>query len=329
MTYSKDIYESAREKMQRRQSNSLYAQERRKNEVYQKDPRFQQIDDELSQIGINTAKAILQKNDEAKSLLNSLKEKSLSLQEEYADLLKKYGYSDDYLEVKYNCEKCKDTGFFEKNGNTVMCDCMKKLLQDIMCEKINKLSPLELSTFDTFNLSYYKDELDKNGKNPYETMVKIFNFCEKYANEFTDNSKGILMRGGTGLGKTHLSLAIANKVIKKGYSVVYVSAIELFSQLEFDHFHNKNSSEQDTIKSLVACDLLIIDDLGTEYPSQYTKSVVYNIFNSRVLRRKPVIINTNLTVNELVETYSSRFFSRVIETCTRLDFIGTDNRTKL
>lgn len=329
MSYSQQIYKKADEKMNERRNNALREADKRKEELYAKNPRLSEIDAELSQVWVETAKAILSENGDTKAVINSLKEKSLALQHEYNKILNDMGFDSDYLDVHYSCEKCKDTGKYEVNSKTVLCECYKKLLSDCVCEQLNSISPLTLSTFDTFNLSFYDDVTDTNGKNPYQTMVKIFDFCENYANNFTINSKSILMKGNTGLGKTHLSLAIANKVIEKGYSVVYVSAPDILSKLEREHFSGDYSDENDTFRSLIGCDLLIIDDLGTEFSTQFTKAAIYNIFNSRVLQNKPIIMNTNLSVNELVEMYSSRFYSRVIGSCFRLDFIGRDIRTKL
>lgn len=329
MSYSQEIYKIADEKMNERHNSALREADRKKEDLYAKNPRLSEIDKELSQIGVDTAKAILTEKGDAKSLINALKEKSISLQNEFKKILENMGFESDYLDVHFSCEKCNDTGKYEINSRTVLCECYKKLLSDCVCEQLNSISPLTLSTFDTFNLSLYDDVTDTDGKNPYQTMVKIFDFCEKYANGFTTSSKSILMKGQPGLGKTHLSLAIANKVIEKGFSVVYVSSPDILSKLEREHFSGGYNDENDTFRSLIGCDLLIIDDLGTEFATQFTKSAIYNIFNSRVLQNKPVIMNTNLSVNELVEMYSSRFYSRVIGSCFRLDFIGRDIRTKL
>ena len=151
-------------------------------------------------------------------------------------------------------------------------------------------------------------------------------FALNYAKNFTKSSKSILMKGETGLGKTHLSLAIANEVINKGYSVVYVSAPDILSKLEREHFSYGSSKEQEIMQSLLECDLLILDDLGTEFITQFSSTAVYNLFNSRINLCKPVIINTNFGVKELEQNYSQRFVSRAKATCDVLNFIGTDIR---
>lgn len=328
MAYSKKIYTLAKQKLQNRLDSANSMAEYRKNEVYAKIPRLREIDRELNLIGISTAKAVL-KGSDAVTELNSLKEKSLKLQQEYNTLLSQYGYSEDYLEPQYACKDCNDTGYIELNNKTIVCECFKKLLSATACEELNKVSPLSLSTFDTFDLNMYSDKADENGNIPYNRMTKIYSYCLNYAKTFTPSSKGILMKGGTGLGKTHLSLAIANEVINNGFSVVYVSAPDILSKLEREHFSYDYNDEQQIMQSLLECDLLIIDDLGTEFKTQFSSTAIYNLFNSRINAGKPMIINTNLTGIELADTYSERFNSRVMMSCDQLNFIGTDIRSKL
>ena len=157
-------------------------------------------------------------------------------------------------------------------------------------------------------------------------LIFSFNYCKDYASGFNGKGKSILMRGATGLGKTHLSLAIANEVLDKGYYAVYVSAPSIFSQIDRLHFNYKYDEEQRIIDTLLNCDLLIIDDLGTEFTTPYTQSSIYNIFNNRLLMGKPMIINTNMTMRELESAYSQRFVSRIMGECDKLDFVGKDIR---
>ena len=136
------------------------------------------------------------------------------------------------------------------------------------------------------------------------------------------------MQGATGLGKTHLSLAIANEVLNKGYYAVYVSAPTILSRLENSHFDYNSNEEEHLMQTLTDCDLLIIDDLGTEFQTPYSKTTIYNLFNNRILKRKPVIINTNLSIREIQDAYSQRFVSRIIGECDRLEFLGKDIRAQ-
>lgn len=328
MPYSNDILIRAKEILSERRLNAVRTADYKREQLYTQEPRLQEIDRELSQIGIDTAKTIL-KSDDSRVNMQELADRSLLLQNEYNEILDKLGFQSSDLEPAYQCANCSDTGYIETDNRTVVCDCLKKLMSDLACEQLNSDSPLKLCTFDSFRLDYYSDQPDQNGNIPLNRMSKIFNYCVDYADNFSLDSRSIVMRGATGLGKTHLSLAIANTVIRKGMSVVYVSAPDILSRLEREHFSYQYKEEESTFNSLLKCDLLIIDDLGTEFVSQFSVSAVYNIFNSRILSGKPMIINTNLSVNELLTTYSQRFVSRMMGSCDKLDFIGEDIRPLL
>ena len=328
MAYSKKIFDSATEKLNARRTSALNMAEYRTREVYTAIPRIKEIETELSFVGISTAKAVLSGKDVVAEL-NALKEKNFSLQNELKSLLVSNGYSEDYLEPQFVCDKCSDTGYIELDNKTITCDCYKKLLSAAACEELNKISPLSLSTFDSFNLSYYSERPDANGNVPYKRMTNIYNHCLNYAKTFSKNSKGLLLMGSTGLGKTHLSLAIANEVINEGYSVVYVSVPDILSKIESEHFSYSYSNEQEIMQSLLDCDLLILDDLGTEFSTQFSTTTIYNIFNTRINMGKPLIINTNLDVDELGKIYTKRFTSRLTGACDVLSFIGNDIRVML
>lgn len=325
MAYSKKIFDLATQKLSARHTSALNMADYRKSEVYKAVPRLSEIEKELSAVGVSAAKAVLNGGDSV-AVLTSLKEKSIALQNEKKELLVSNGYSQDYLEPQFSCDKCNDTGYIEYENKTLTCECYKKLLSATACEELNKISPLSLSTFDSFDLNYYSDTPDEKGKIPYKEMSSVYNYCLNYAKTFSKSSKSILMKGETGLGKTHLSLAIANEVINKGYSVVYVSAPDILSQLEREHFSYGYSNEQEILQSLLECDLLILDDLGTEFVTQFSSTAVYNMFNSRINLGKPIIINTNLTPKELENTYSQRFVSRAKAVCAVLNFYGSDIR---
>ncbi len=328
MAYSKKIFDKATEKLNFRRNSALNMVEYRKKELYSAFPRLNEIEKTLGEIGAQTAKSVLN-GSSAIDELKLLKEKSIALQNEYKAILTENGYAEDYLEPHFSCEKCGDTGYVELENKTVTCDCYKKLLSDTACEELNKISPLSLSTFDSFELGYYSGNPDENGKIPYNRMVKILKHCADYAHNFSLSSKGLLLMGSTGLGKTHLSLAIANEVIQKGYSVVYVSAPDILTKLEREHFAYGYSEKEQIMNSLLDCDLLILDDLGTEFVTQFTSTAIYNIFNTRINAGKPVIINTNLTVDELGKVYTKRFTSRLTSSCEQLEFIGRDIRALL
>lgn len=330
MGYSKSVYKNAREVMRQRREKSIAQQNMREREIFSKIPRVQEINRELSSLGISAARAVVSGKD-AKSELKNLRENSLRLQRELDLLLTDAGYPADYLEPVYECPKCCDKGMYEceEKGITVTCECFKTLLTKLACEELNKTSPLTLSTFESFNTEYYSKESVNGLPAAYPRMKKIFEFCKKYAEEFQNDSQGLFLTGATGLGKTHLSLAIANEVIKKGFGVIYVSAPSLLAKLEKAHFSYSYEAEEETIQALAECDLLIIDDIGTEFISSYSKTALYNIFNNRLLRNRPTIINTNLSFKELEQIYSQRFVSRLYGEFVKLDFIGRDIRVAL
>lgn len=325
MTYSREIFDMAYHIIDDRRSNAQSIAQRHTEEVYREIPEIEEISRRLTSCSIGAARAVL-KGSNAKEELERLAQISSDLQKRQEDLLLSHGYPVDYMEPVFTCPHCHDTAYVDKDGKTVYCDCFLKLLIECACNEINKLSPLTLSTFDTFNLDYYPYDSNAEGVSPYSRMSKILNFCKNYARNFTGEGKSILMRGATGLGKTHLSLAIANEVLQKGYYAVYVSAPSLLSRLENSHFDYLSTEEEHLLKTLEDCDLLIIDDLGTEFLSPFSKSTIYNIFNNRLLKRKPMIINTNLTIRELQDIYSQRFVSRIMGECIKLDFIGKDIR---
>ncbi|MBR3971517.1 MAG: ATP-binding protein [Ruminococcus sp.] len=326
MTYSKEIYNNAYNIIDERRRFAQDISLRHTEEIYKNFPQVEELSRKISSCSIAAAKAVF-KGGSAKKELERIAEISSKCQKLQKDILMDNGYPVDYMEPRYTCSLCKDTGYIEKEGKTVYCSCFLELLKKCACDEINKLSPLSLSTFDTFNLNYYSYDSTPEGVTPYTRMSKIFNYCKNYANSFNGKGKSILMRGATGLGKTHLSLAIANELLNRGYYVVYVSAPSILSQLDRLHFNYKYEDEQRIIETLTSCDLLIIDDLGTEFTTPYTQSAIYNIFNNRILMGKPMIINTNMTMRELESAYSQRFVSRIIGECDKLDFVGKDIRT--
>ncbi|MGN1132465.1 MAG: ATP-binding protein [Ruminococcus sp.] len=327
MAFSSNINRKADEIINERRMKALGKQDMVKEKIYAEIPRLEEIERQLSVIGAKTAKAVLMGENAAESAKQLAKE-SLELQAEYRRLLFLKGYSQSDLDPHFFCQKCKDTGRYDdEKGRTVLCECLKKLRAEIACEELNKVSPLSLCSFDSFDLNYYDLDIQEGySTSPYDRMRKILAYCKKYAENFSLNSPSLMMKGNTGLGKTHLSLSIAKEVIDRGFGVVYVSAPMILSKLEKQHFSYAYDEEENTINTLVDCDLLILDDLGTEFQSNYTSSTIYNIFNSRLLNGKPTIMNSNLTLKEMEKSYSPRFVSRVMGNCAKLDFIGSDIR---
>ena len=328
MPYSNEVYQIAKDRLAQRRQEALRAADVNREQLFAQFPRLREINSELMSIGAAIAKCIV-REDADRNAVKMLSERSLALQDEQDRLLADNGIASSAMEPRFHCNKCEDTGYIELDNRTVVCDCFNEMMADVAGEQLNASLPLGRCTFDNFSLDYYSNRPDANDKVPLNRMSRIYNYCRDYADTFSSTSKNILMRGATGLGKTHMSLAIANEVIRKGNSVIYVSAPEILSRLEREHFTYQYDKQEDTFNSLLKCDLLILDDLGTEFSTQFSVSCVYNLFNSRILEGKPMIISTNLTMTELLTTYSQRFASRLIGSCDTLEFLGEDVRTAI
>ncbi len=324
MGYSREVYEEVQKKLYQMRNNSWEELNRKKDIFYKRFPEAEKIEKQLAFTAVESARAVLS-GANSRLELCKLREKNKSLKEDLKNILLSVELPEDYLEIHHSCEKCKDEGFIDG----VMCDCMKNMLKKEAYNRLNKMSPLELSSFDNFSLDYYSEiPFNENEQSSRKRMELIFNFCKKYVDGFTKNSPGLLMTGNTGLGKTHLSLAIAREVINKGFGVIYGSTQNIVSEMEKEKFQNRFGSEESE-RHYVDCDLLIIDDLGTEYSTPFSSAAIYNIINSRIMRNKPTIISTNLSMKEMEKNYSPRMVSRIIGNNIRLEFLGSDIRQKM
>jgi len=322
MGYSRDIIIAAEGELLRRKTLAENEAEKHKNDFALLEPEYFELKRKISSAGISAARIVLSRKSDAKEELEKLKNSNLEMQNQVKMLLKKHNLPENYLTPDYVCKSCGDSGYV----NGYMCDCFKKLMRKMAFERLNSKTPLSLSTFDSFKLEYYPDTAS-NSISPRERMGKILTLCKKYAEGFTQNSGNLLFLGKTGLGKTHLSLAIANEVVLKGYGVVYGSVQSFLRQIEREHFGKDNKGEN-TLQSLIDCDLLILDDLGSEFSTQFTVSVIYDIINSRMLTGRPVIISTNLDLSEMEQRYTERVVSRIIGSYRLLQFDGVDIRSR-
>lgn len=315
MKYSRDIVFKASEELRKRRESAENAAKMRKLEFSQKHPQLTEIESEMAKIGTEAIKAVLG-CDDPKSFVEGLKRKSLECQKAREALFKSAGITADELAPHYYCEKCKDTGYVDG----VVCDCFEELLKSLSYKELAKKTPLKISSFDDFDISLYED------KSARERMGDILLFCKNYSNDFDLASPNLFMYGETGLGKTHLSLAIAGEVIKKGYGVVYGSAQNLLTAVERERFGRSDEPDGTTEEALLNCDLLILDDLGSEFTTQFTVAQLYNIINTRMAKELPTIINSNIGINELEARYTNRITSRIIGEYNLLNFIGNDIR---
>lgn len=321
MAYKRSVYIKAKETLDNRKKKAEQEREIRHAEVIMKCPEIHEVETEMAKCGADVVKAIGMGAD-AVEFVKNLEIKNLASQEKRHFLLKEAGYPEDYLDARYTCSICKDTGYH----GAFFCSCYKKLIREIAREELSANSPLKKCTFNTFSLKYYPDVEDKTlGVNQKEYMTRVFDYCKNYAENFTPSSPSILMTGKTGLGKTHLSLAIANKVLDKGFDVFYDSIQNIMDNLEREHF-GKLPAQDSIREDILNCDLLIIDDLGVEFSTQFTVSELHNIINTRLLRSLPTIISTNLEMNELEQKYTQRIASRIMGSYYPLRFFGKDIR---
>ena len=315
MAYSQEVYRRAAEMLDRRREKANILAQNKFEEISENVPELEEIQRKLSQIGLKISKVFLYGEDK-QSEMEKLKKQSLELQQQKKAVLVSKGYDENALEVQYNCPHCKDTGFIKNR----LCSCHRELLKDIERSNLEKLVPLKDCTFESFII----DEKFYPG-NAFQKTEKIFNSCRQYAIGFTPDSKNVLFLGGVGVGKTHLSLAIANVVINRGYSVVFGTSQNIVSDLQSEEF-NDGREQQYYKRAVFNCDLLVIDDLGTEVLNPSRVAILYNIINSRLLSKLPTIITTNFTLDELEEKYDQRIYSRITGEYKNLTIDGKDVR---
>ena len=291
----------------------------RKAEILGKFPEYGRLEEELAQTASDVVSVVINGGENRGERLNAIKNKNLAIQAKMTEILEKNGYGADYLKPIFFCPVCKDKGSVDGEW----CSCIKRAAVKFAADDLNQDG--SLCSFEDFDLSLYSTEADPQiGCSPRDAMKNNLADCVKFAESFNGFGRGIFMIGATGLGKTHLSLSIANVLIKSGFSVVYNSVPELVRKLNSEQF---GRDEGDTMQVISDCDLLILDDLGAEHSTEYSASLVYQLLNTRLSRNKPVIASTNLNMNEIKLRYQDRIWSRLFSMRVLL-FYGTDNRLK-
>ncbi len=307
--------------------NARYSLDERRERVYDKCPGIKELDLRVARESFDRAKRSLLAEDS--SALDGLEEENRAIAEQKEKLLAENGFPPDYLKIRYECEICKDTGYV---GNK-QCTCFKKALSKLLLRDSNMSSLLAEENFDTFDASLFSnDPADKDkslGITPYENIMSVLGKAKRYVETFDENHGNILIYGPTGVGKTFISSCIAGALIDSSHSVLYHTAASLFSTLEKRRFGNgdKDVSQKEE-EHIFECDLLIIDDLGSEFYTQFTASSLFNIINERQLAGRATIISTNLSFDEIIFNYSERTYSRIIKHYDLFKIIGTDLRIR-
>ena len=282
-------------------------------------PGLKELEDEITTTSVSLA--ISRLNDPAK--VESISVRLRTLRQDKQKLLTQYGYSPDDLKLSHECQKCQDTGYI---GNT-MCSCLRDRIIDVLYDQSNIRSILDKENFNTFSYRYF------SVGQPLSVAEQAVKTAHCFVDNFASSADNLFICGSTGVGKTFLTNCIAKELIDQGFFVVYLSAIKLFDILSdatfgFGKYESEEASSSFIAKNLYTCDLLIIDDLGTELINSFTSTQLFNCINERLLSRKHTIISTNLSLSQVQTNYSERVSSRIVSGYTLIKLLGDDIRMK-
>ena len=308
-----------------RQFQDKYEQDQRREEVYQKVPQIRQIEDEISSQAVRCARKLLDGDTNAKE---ELKQHIEDLREQKEVLLSAFGFPADYMEMHYACPECQDTGYVDGRK----CRCFKKEDIRVVYSQSNIEEVLLRENFDSFSYEYYDDRvvIPEIQMTVADYMRQVHTWCKEYVENFEKKGGNLIFTGSTGVGKTFLTNCIAKALIDQYQSVIYLSSNDLFDVFSKNKFHYDTEEEmKDMYQYILDCDLLIIDDLGTELNNTFVSSQLFYCINERLLRKKSTIISTNLSMTMLRDTYSDRISSRIISQYSIIPLYGDDIRTKI
>lgn len=314
-----ELFRAAQREISARRQRAVMQAETERRAAFAANPALAAADDAHMRAGLSLAKAAALGGD-----MDAARAALAEADKALADAVKAAGYSKEAFQPKYSCPLCQDTGM--RNG--IPCQCVADAARRLRREEINAASPLGLCQFSTFDVTRYPDTMEPElGISARAYMTKLLNYCQNYAAKFSSKSTNLLFMGHSGLGKTHLALAIADAVLEGGHDVLYTSSAALAARLGREHFDYASGDEW-----LTACqeaDLLILDDLGTEYITPLTISVLYELINTRMLTERPTIYTTNITDQSVfVARYTEKVASRMLGGCKMFKFFGTDQRLK-
>lgn len=324
MAYSPLVLQRAQSRLQQEKEQNELSERARIAAIYDRAPRLGQITRELRKTSAHILAATFRAQGDPVAAMQQLKKDNLALQRERDWILQTEGLEPDELEMQPICPKCGGTGYV----GAVMCECLHELCRQ---EQKKELAPLIGSgsvSFERARLELYSDQYDPNCRCvPRKLMQQALRSAAEYAQQFTTSAPSLLFQGATGLGKTFLSGCIARVVSDRGFSVCYAPVARLFAAFEDDKFRPRPDGSR--TEEFFSCDLLILDDLGTELVTQFTVSALYQLVNERLLEKKPVIASTNLTPEELGARYSPQIVSRILGAYVLYPFYGEDLRFKL
>ncbi len=320
MALSNSQYDHLIRMYEKRQLDNENRLRRRFEEVYAEVPQIKMLDNHISELSLSQARKMLSGDETA---LSSLKKELQEIIQHKQMLLTAAGFAPDYLELHYTCPDCKDTGYIDNKK----CHCFKKAIIDLLYTQSNLQEILEKENFNTCSLEYYSNNhIDPlTGRSSLTAMKTALGTCHNFVDTFSEEFHNILLYGDTGVGKTFLSHCIAKELIEQSFSVIYFTASQLFDIFAKNRFEKDPDAQMD-YEHIYDCDLLIIDDLGTEFTNSFSASQLFVCLNERILRRKSTIISTNLDLDELKNLYSERVFSRITSAYTVLRLTGDDIR---
>ena len=297
----------------------------RQKEIRENIPAYRQLEDQMRETSVLAARAALEGSHGS---MRELTKKTEQISREKKELLTQYGYPENYLEPVYTCPDCHDTGYIGDRK----CHCFQKRIVEYLYEQSNLKEILDIENFSHFDITYYPDDYieESTGLTPRDNIRRILMTAHDFCDNFGDCGQNLLLYGNTGVGKTFLTHCIAKELLSQSYTVVYLTSIGLFDILEKNKFDRELSSleKSTTVSYIMNCDLLILDDLGTELTNSFTTSQLYQVIDSRLVHKKSTIISTNLSFDDLREQYSERIFSRLTSGYTLLKVTGEDIRLK-
>lgn len=321
MALSNSQYDQIMRGYEQKQLDNEYRLRERERDAFLAIPELEELTHAVSSLSVSKAKKLLSGDPGA---LDSLREELHALTLKKQRLLADHHLPLDYLELQYECPDCKDTGYIGDRK----CRCFKKAIIELLYEQSNLQEILKKENFSVCSLDYYsRSHIDPlTGRSSYDAMKTALKACREFVDTFSDEFHNILLYGDTGVGKSFLSHCIAKELIDTSYSVVYFTAAQLFDIFAQNTFGRRGDQDPDAQEHIYDCDLLIIDDLGTELPNSFTVSQLFICLNERILRRRPTIISTNLALDDIQSIYSERTFSRISSNYTILRLTGDDIR---